>query len=89
MPCEPGGNENKFSLVRTNHSVQIQVGNLAFEHDGETVRIKLDPRFVSDFLRVLDPATTIQVELTDSQSAAVCRTDDGYGYVIMPLAVDA
>jgi hypothetical protein len=38
---------------------------------------------------VLDPSTTIQVELTDSQSAAVCRTDDGYGYVIMPLAVDA
>ena len=62
---------------------------LPIEHAGETVRIKLDPRFVSDFLRVLDPATTIQVELTDSQSAAVCRTDDGYGYVIMPLAVDA
>jgi len=61
---------------------------LPIEHEGETVRIKLDPRFVSDFLRVLDPATTIQVELTDAQSAAVCRTDDGYGYVIMPLSVD-
>lgn len=62
---------------------------LPIDHDGATVRIKLDPRFVSDFLRVLDPAATIQVELTDAQSAAVCRTDDGYGYVIMPLAADS
>jgi hypothetical protein len=26
--------------------------------------------------------------LTDAQSACVCRTEDGYGYVIMPLAAD-
>lgn len=58
------------------------------DHAGATVRIKLDPRFVSDFLRVLDGGTQITVELTDAQSACVCRTDDGYGYVIMPLAAD-
>jgi DNA polymerase-3 subunit beta len=52
------------------------------------VRIKLDPRFMADFLRVLDPAATVTVELTDAQSACVCSTDDGYGYVIMPLAAD-
>ena len=61
---------------------------LPIDHAGETVRIKLDPRFVSDFLRVLDGGTTITVELTDRQSACVCRTEDGYGYVIMPLAAD-
>jgi DNA polymerase-3 subunit beta len=61
---------------------------LPIEHTGETVRIKLDPRFMSEFLRVLDGATTVTVELTDAQSACVCRTDDGYGYVIMPLAAD-
>jgi DNA polymerase III subunit beta len=26
--------------------------------------------------------------LKDATSAAVCHTDDGYGYVIMPLARD-
>jgi DNA polymerase-3 subunit beta len=52
------------------------------------VKIKLDPRFMSEFLRVLDGATNVTVELTDAQSACVCRTDDGYGYVIMPLAAD-
>lgn len=61
---------------------------LPIDHAGATVRIKLDPRFMSDFLRVLDPASTVTVELTDAQSACVCSTDDGYGYVIMPLAAD-
>ena len=61
---------------------------LPIEHAGATVRIKLDPRFMSEFLRVLDGAAGITVELTDAQSACVCRTDDGYGYVIMPLAAD-
>jgi len=61
---------------------------LPIDHDGGTVQIKLDPRFVIDFLRVLDPGTTVVVELTDAQSAAVFSTDDGYAYVIMPLAAD-
>ena len=61
---------------------------LPLDHAGASMRIKLDPRFMGDFLRVLDGGAAISVELTDAQSACVCRTDDGYGYVIMPLAVD-
>lgn len=61
---------------------------LPIDYVGAPVRIKLDPRFVSDFLRVLDGGTALSVEIADSQSACVCRTDDGYGYVIMPLAAD-
>ena len=61
---------------------------LPIDHAGAGVKIKLDPRFVSDFLRVLDGNTAVTVELTDAQSACVCRTDDGFCYVIMPLAAD-
>ncbi|NDC53085.1 MAG: DNA polymerase III subunit beta [Planctomycetia bacterium] len=61
---------------------------LPIDHAGAAVKIKLDPRFVADFLRVLDGGANVSVELTDPQSACVCRTDDGYGYVIMPLAAD-
>lgn len=57
-------------------------------YNGPKISIALDPRFVSDFLRVLDPGKTFTLELKDSDSAAVCNTDDGYGYVIMPLARD-
>lgn len=60
---------------------------IAFE--SEPIVISLDPRYVADFLKVLDPEKTFAMELRDSESAAVCRTDDGYGYVIMPLALDS
>ena len=30
----------------------------------------------------------IRLELTDSESAAVFRTDDGYTYIVMPLSRD-
>ena len=37
---------------------------------------------------LLDSEKTFTLEIKDSDSAAVCLTDDGYGYVIMPLARD-
>jgi len=61
---------------------------LPISYNGPKLSITLDPRFVADFLRVLDPEKTFTMELKDSDSAAVCTTDDGYGYVIMPLARD-
>ncbi|MCC7085801.1 MAG: DNA polymerase III subunit beta [Pirellulales bacterium] len=57
-------------------------------YDGPEITIALDPKFVNDFLKVLDPGKTLTLELKDADSAAVCHTDDGYGYVIMPLARD-
>jgi DNA polymerase-3 subunit beta len=61
---------------------------LPINYSGPAISIILDPRFISDFLRVLDPEKTFVLELKDAESAAVCATDDGYGYVIMPLARD-
>jgi DNA polymerase-3 subunit beta len=55
-------------------------------YEGSELPINLDPRYLSDFLRVLDPDQTFTLELKDAESAAVCQTADGYGYVIMPLA---
>jgi DNA polymerase-3 subunit beta len=81
---EPG------QLVLTGRSAESGESRveLPIDHVGGTVKIKLDPRFMSDFLRVLDPGAAVTVELTDAQSACVCSTEDGYGYVIMPLAAD-
>ncbi len=61
---------------------------LPINYDGQELTITLDPRFVVDFLKVLDAEKTFIFEVKDAESAAVCRTDDGYGYVIMPLARD-
>jgi DNA polymerase-3 subunit beta len=63
---------------------QSQV-ELPIAYDGEKVEITFDPHYVIDFLRVLDPETTVTIELIDHESAAVFRTGDGYSYVVMPL----
>ena len=61
---------------------------LPTSYDGPAISISLDPRYVNEFLKVLDAEKTVTLELKDAESAAVCSTDDGYGYVIMPLARD-
>ena len=48
-----------------------------------------DPRFVSDFLRVLEAESTVEVGLTGGEDPAVFRCGEEYQYVIMPLARDA
>ena len=57
-------------------------------YDGEPISMALDHRFVADFLKALDAGKTFTLNLKDAQSAALCTTDDGYGYVVMPLARD-
>ncbi len=59
---------------------------LPVAYDGADIGITLDPRFMSDFLKVLNAEQTFSIELRDADSAALCTTEDGYAYVIMPLA---
>jgi DNA polymerase-3 subunit beta len=61
---------------------------LPVPYEGAELHVKLDPRFVSDFLKTLEPEQTFTMHLRDAESAVVCYTDDGYGYVIMPLSHD-
>ena len=58
------------------------------EYEGEKIVLSLDHRFVADFLKVLDAASTFKLCVSDGDSAALCTTDDGYSYVLMPLARD-
>jgi len=61
---------------------------LPISYDGDELAITFDPRFVAEFLRVLEPEKSVRLELIDAESAAVLRTDDAYTYVIMPLSRD-
>lgn len=61
---------------------------LPIAYEGDSLSITLNPRYLSDFLKVLDPEKTITLELKDAESAAVCTTDDGYEYLLMPLSRD-
>ena len=78
------------SLVLAGQTAEVGQSRveLPIAYDGASLTITLDPRFVIDFLKVLDAEKTFTIDLQDSDAAAVCSTDGGYGYVIMPLARD-
>jgi DNA polymerase-3 subunit beta len=78
------------SLVLSGRAAELGQSRveLPIDFSGAAISITLDPRYMSDFLKVLDPEKSFVLELKDAESAAVCTTDDGYGYVIMPLARD-
>ncbi len=61
---------------------------LPISYDGDPITMTLDHRYVSDFLKVLDAERTFHLEVEAADRAAVFTTDDGYGYVVMPLARD-
>jgi DNA polymerase-3 subunit beta len=76
----------------TLHSEAADIGtskvDLPISYDEDAMTIKFDPRFLAEFLRVLEPETQVHWHLIDDESAAVLRTDDDYTYVIMPLSRD-
>lgn len=61
---------------------------LPIAYDAGALEIHLDPRFVIDFLGVLEPDKSFVLELEGSETAGLFQTDDGYAYVVMPLAAD-
>ncbi len=77
-------------VVLAGHGAELGESHIdmPISYEGPEIPITLDPRYLSDFLRVNDPEKTFSIEVRDAESAAVCSTDDGYAYVIMPLAQD-
>ncbi len=61
---------------------------LPIPYDGEPITLTMDHRYVADFCKVLDNETGFIMDIESGSSPAVLTTDDGYGYVIMPMARD-
>jgi DNA polymerase-3 subunit beta len=61
---------------------------LPVSYDSEPLTISLDHRFVEDFLKVLSADTTFTLEVENRDAAALFTTNDGFAYVVMPLARD-
>ena len=62
---------------------------LPIDYDGPKIRMKLDYRFIGDFLKVLEPDTKFKMDVASATQPALMTTDDGYAYVVMPMALDA
>ena len=56
--------------------------------DAGRIEVSLDHRFVSEYLKVLDPDKSVSMKVLDNDNPAIFNTDDGYTYVVMPLARD-
>ena len=61
---------------------------LPIAYDGDPITLTVDHRYVADFCKVLDNEQPFVLEIESSSTPAVFTTDDGYSYVIMPMARD-
>ena len=66
-----------------NSTIQVPID---YAHEGLT--ITFDPRFLVEFLRVLDGEDSVEVKLNDPDKAGVFQSGEGYTYVVMPLQRD-
>ncbi len=78
--------DGKLTLTARSAEMGESRIEMPIAYDGKEIAVMLDPKFVSEFLKVLDLDTTITLYLRDGESAVVASTGDGYSYVIMPLA---
>jgi DNA polymerase-3 subunit beta len=76
------------SLVLSGSTAEVGQSRveLPVAYQGAGLTVSLDHRYVADILKVLDPEKTFLMDVQDNESAALMTTDDGYGYVVMPLA---
>jgi len=61
---------------------------LPIAYDGETITLTMDHRYLADFCKVLDREMPFEMEIESGSSPALMTTEDGYAYVIMPMARD-
>lgn len=78
----------KLTLTSQAADVGESSVELPIPFEGESITITFDPKFVADFLRIIDAGTSVQLKLIDAESPAVFITEDGYRYVVMPLSRD-
>ena len=80
--------QNRLRLNSRAQDVGESHVELPVEFNSDDIRITFDPRYVSDFLKVLPPESVVELMLTNAETAAVFKVEDSYTYVIMPLAQD-
>lgn len=59
---------------------------LPVAYTGDALKVTLDGRFVADFLKVLDPVTTVEMLVKTATEPVVLRTGDSLRYVLMPMS---
>lgn len=83
------GNGTLLLAAATSEHGQSRV-EMPIGYDGTPVTVRLDHRFVGEFLKVISSEQMITIDIESGEAAAVFSADDGrYGYVVMPLSRDS
>jgi DNA polymerase-3 subunit beta len=62
--------------------------SFAIDYQDEPVTLKLNVKFLSDFLKTLSADSVVQMSFMDSRSGVLFQTEDGYRYLVMPMHLD-
>jgi DNA polymerase-3 subunit beta len=88
---EPGVNFTFEPGKLTLHGQGKEIGNsmveLPISFDGKAKTLKLDPKFLTGFLKVLDADQVVAIYLPpDNDPVKITADDGGYVYVVMPMS---
>jgi DNA polymerase-3 subunit beta len=79
--------KGKLTLKGEGKEIGNSTSDVPISFDGETKTIKLDPKFMTSFLRVLDSETVLSIFLPpDNEPVKITADDGGYVYVVMPMS---
>lgn len=77
--------EGKLELSGCGLEVGQSTIDLPITYTGARISLRLDPKFVTDFLRVLDSEKNISIYISEEEPV-YWKTEDGYEYVVMPIS---
>ena len=81
---------NKGTLKLNSQAAEIGQSKIEMPiaYEGPEMTITFDPRYVADFLKVLDTGSQFHLKLISHDDRAALTTEDNYTYVVMPLSRD-
>ena len=80
---------DKGELVLKGEGKEIgnSTSDVPISFDGEKKTVKLDPKFMTSYLRVLDSSIVLSIYLPpDNDPVKITADDGGYVYVVMPMS---
>jgi DNA polymerase-3 subunit beta len=78
----------KLVLSARGHSTGEGRVELPLAYEGPEAKVRLNPKYLTDFLGNLDPEMRLSVELRGKRSPVKFTTEDGYTYIVMPMALE-
>lgn len=62
---------------------------LPIPYEGMSLELKLNQTYVVDFLRRLDPESTVSLRMVDAKTGVLFQNGEEYRYLVMPMQYDA